>query len=187
MYLLSRKDSIEQILSILSPQQIEKFASFIVKYVEEVQRESWNEEMLRNTAYLLLRSGRYVQAIKIYEELLKTRPDHLDLLNLKSLALITTRLDEKLEQALPILLLRSLHQRYPENGDVCLNYALANSLSGNHEEVLKHMELLLNSDYAKRHGQNLLDDVLFNRTREAHASKVNELRAKFIKNERVCG
>jgi len=176
--MLSRTERVDAITSIMTAPQIEKLAAFAFKYSEEVERDKWNEEMLRNIAYLLLRAGRYSQAVKLCDELLERRPDHLELLNLKALALITTRLDEKVSQALPIL--RGLLERYPEVGYVRLNFALACSLSEDHDEAIKQMDELIQSEYVKSNS-NPLADALFERTRVAEPTKVEALQAKLKK------
>ncbi len=176
--MLSRTERIDAITSIITAPQVEKLAAFAFKYSEEVERERWNEEMLRNIAYLLLRAGRYSQAVKLYDELLERRPDHLELLNLKALALITTRLDEKVNQALPIL--RDLLERYPEAGVVRLNYALACALSDEHDEAIKQMDKLIQSEYVFSNNNPLIDP-LFERTRVAEPEKVKALQAQFEK------
>jgi tetratricopeptide (TPR) repeat protein len=161
--MLSREEKIEHLKSILTAHQIEKIAAFAFKYSDEVESSKLNEEMLKNIAYLLLRFGRYEQAIKLCDVLLQRVPDHIRLLNIKALALITTRLDEKVAEALPIL--KSLLIRYPETGYIRLNYALANSLLLQHDEAFEHMLQLVKSEDYMRNERNPIDDPLFHRTR----------------------
>ncbi|KUM54271.1 tetratricopeptide repeat protein [Rheinheimera sp. EpRS3] len=161
--MLSRDDKIEHLKSILTAHQIEKIAAFAFKYLEEIDSSKLNEQMLTNIAYLLLRFGRYEQAVKLCDALLKRVPDHRHLLNTKALALITTRLDDKVAEALPIL--QNLLTRYPETGYIRLNYALANSLLLKHDEAFEHMLQLVKSENYMRNEHNPIDDPLFHRTR----------------------
>jgi len=177
--LLSRSDRIDALQQILVPSQIEKLSAFALKYTDEIDRTSWNEEMLRNIAYLLLRFGRYTQAVSLYDALLAGRPEHVDLLNLKALALITSRLKEQVEQALPIL--AELVRRYPELHYIRFNYALAKSLVYDHEGAVEEMEKVICSDYLKQN-QQLLHDVLFQKTREESPESFGKLQ-KLVESE----
>lgn len=151
---------------------LERLSSFAIRYTEEVSKESWNEELLSNVAYLLLRFGRYSQAVVLYDALLDRRPNHAELLNLKALAMITSRLSEQVEIAVPIF--SSLAKRYPENTTYRYNYALAKSLVPAHETALNEMERVIRSDYI-RHNQKVLQDPLFHKTRDDRPEDLTRL------------
>lgn len=168
--ILSRSERIDALQQIVLPNQIEKLGVFAIKYTEEVGNGQWNEELLRNIAYLLLRFGRYSQSVKLYDALLVRRPNHVDLLNLKALALLTSRLDDNVSEARNILL--NLVLRYPEVQPVRFNFALAQSLLGDHDEVEKQISKLIELEYFKQ-APNFLDDPLWHRT--------NEIRPDLIK------
>lgn len=172
--ILSRSDRIEAMLNILVPSQVERLSAFAIRYTEEVPKESWNEELLRNIAYLLLRFGRYIQSITLYDALLDGRPNHSDLLNLKALAMITSRLPEQVGHALPIL--SSLVDRYPESSVYRYNYALACSLAAEHQVALKEMEFVIRSPYVKMH-PGVLQDPLFHKTRDSEPEEIQRLDA----------
>lgn len=177
--LLSRSERIEEIKNIVLPSQVEKLGTFALKYTEEVGDGQWNEELLRNIALLLFRFGRSSQSVKLYDALLARRPDHLDLLNLKAIALMTSRLEEKVKEAERIL--SALAARYPEEQNVRFNLALSKSLLGDHDEVTKQMQTLIESDYPKNM-PNFLDDPLLHRTREDRPDLIDQLKEK-IKNK----
>lgn len=180
--MLSREEKIEQIKSILTAHQIEKIAAFAFKYSDEVESSKLNEEMLKNIAYLLLRFGRYEQSIKLCDALLQRVPDHIRLLNIKALALITTRLEDKVTEALPIL--KGLLCRYPEAGYIRLNYALANSLLHNHDEAFENMlELVKSADYMENNS-NPIDDPLFHNTRAERVDLLEKLQHENVLNQR---
>ena len=160
--LLSRTERIDALASLMLPTHVEKLSTFAVKYMEDMEQSLWNEELLRNIAYLLLRFGRYGQSVELYDTLLKNRPDHMDLLNLKALALITTRLSQNVNKATPILM--ELTERYPEVPNIRFNYALAKSLQSEHKTAEKEMIILINSDYLF-HNHDLLLDPLFQKTK----------------------
>jgi tetratricopeptide (TPR) repeat protein len=177
--LLSRSDRIRAIQDIVSPSQIEKLGTFALKYTEEVGHGQWNEELLRNIALLLFRFGRYTQSLKLYDALLARRPDHYDLLNLKALALMTTRLEEKVKEAEKIL--SALVTRYPEMNYIRCNFALTKSLLGDHDEVAMQMQTLIECNYPKE-APDFLDDPLLHRTREDRPDLIGQLKEK-IKNK----
>lgn len=177
--LLSRTERIDSIQQVLVPSQVEKLSAFALRYTEEVSRQTWNEEMLRNIAYLLLRFGRFSQAIVLYDALLEERPDHVDLLNLKALAMITSRLPEQVEKAIPIL--SGLVARYPEYHHVRFNYALARSLASDYDGAIREMETVIRSPYLVDN-RDLLQDPLFQKTREEQTESFNQLE-KLVKSE----
>lgn len=175
--ILSRSDRIEAMLQVVQPTQIEKLGTFALKYIDEVGEEQWNEELLRNIAYLLLRAGRYSQSVKLYDALLIRRPDHVDLLNLKALALLTSRLQEKVQDARSIL--ENLSNRYPEITSIRFNLALSQSLLGEHTDVEKNLRILASSDYPK-HSPNFLEDPLLHRTTAEKPDLILELKGRTL-------
>lgn len=177
--ILSRTERVFLIEQLLVPSQVEKLSAFALRYTEEVSRQTWNEEMLRNIAYLLLRAGRYSQAVILYDLLLEGRPDHVDLLNLKALAMITSRLPEQVTKALPIFF--GLVARYPESHAIRFNYALARSLSSDHDGAVQEMETVICSQYLNNN-QELLNDPLFQKTREEQPESFSRLEA-LVKNK----
>jgi len=172
--LLSRTERIDALASLMLPTHVEKLSTFAVKYMEDIEQSLWNEELLRNIAYLLLRFGRYGQSVELYDTLLKSRPDHMDLLNLKALALITTRLSKNVDKAVPILM--ELTERYPEALDIRFNYALAKSLQSEHEVAEKEMTFVINSNYLF-HNNNILLDPLFQKTKNEKPEIFKKLQA----------
>ncbi len=172
--LLSREGRIEPMRHLMVPSQIETIGAFALKYTTEVERQEWNEELLKNIAYLLFRFGRYKHAVQIYDALLEKRPDHVELLNLKALALMTSRLAEPVEQATNLL--RALTKRYPEFSHLRFNYALALSLSENVEEAYKEMRRAITDGYSPAQGENPLLDPLFHHAREARPDLIEALR-----------
>lgn len=161
--LLSRDDRLDEIVRLVTSAEVEKLAKFAFKYTEEMEENKWNEGMLGNIAYLLLRFGRYEQAVNLCDALLERVPDHLRILNTKALALLTTRLDEKVKEAFSIF--KGLVNRYPEEGFVQFNFALANSMLNYHEDAFKHMRILISTDYVISN-PHILEDPLFYKTRE---------------------
>ncbi|MBV5337613.1 MAG: hypothetical protein J0653_06620, partial [Deltaproteobacteria bacterium] len=121
--ILSRGERLDELQKLLHPSQIEKLGLFALKYTKEVPAADWSEELLRNIAYLLLRFGRYKHSVELYDSLLSKRPDHVDLLNLKALALMTTRIPKNVKPAEELL--SNLVSRYPELVYIRFNWALA--------------------------------------------------------------
>jgi tetratricopeptide (TPR) repeat protein len=173
--LLSRSDRIEELTGFMLPSQIERLGAFALRYTEEVGDGIWNEELLRNVALLLLRSGRYLQAVRLYDALLKRRPDHLDLLNLKALALLVSRTPEMVQQSFDVL--EPLAGRYPENQAVRFNLALAKSLLSNHDGAFDDLERLVVNEY-QRVMPKFLNDPLLHRTRVAYPDRLAALASR---------
>lgn len=143
--LVSSNDRIEEIQKLLNPSQIESLGVFALKYTDEMEESEWNEELLKNIAYLLSRAGRYRQSVALYEALLMKRPDHWELLHLKALALMVTRLPEPVEEAHKILL--QLVNRYPEIKETRFNYALVLSMLKKEDDAYKEMARAIEDGY----------------------------------------
>lgn len=162
--LLSRSNLTEQLATMLDSTTTERLSSFALRYTEETPRENWNEELVKNIAHLLFRQGRFIESIKFYDILLKSRPEHLDLLNLKGLAMITSRLPDLVDKALPIF--KNLVERYPEKPHVRFNYALAHSLAGDHKQSIAQMEIVIDRPNLEL-SPDPLNDLLFHKTKMA--------------------
>ncbi|MCJ7599881.1 MAG: tetratricopeptide repeat protein [Desulfobulbaceae bacterium] len=171
--LLSYGDRIEELRRLLHPSQIESLGAFALKYTAEVEQSEWNEELLKNIAYLLLRFGRYKLSIQLYEALLEKRPDHVELLNLKALALMTSRLPDPIMQAKELFL--ALTKRYPENAHIRFNYSLALSLSEEAEESSREMRRAIDDGYWKNN-EDPLSDPLFHHVRDTRPDLLDDLR-----------
>lgn len=161
--LLSRGDRIDDLQKLLHPSQIEKLGAFALKYTKEVPEDNWSEELLKNIAYLLLRFGRYKHSVELYDALLSKRPDHVELLNLKALALMTSRLSKNAKVAEELL--SNLVNRYPEYAHIRFNFALALSLLEKDDEAAQEMAKVIDYGYWKV-DRNLLGDPLFHHVRE---------------------
>lgn len=172
--LLSHGDRIDELGRLLHPSQIELLGAFALKYTTEVEQSEWNEELLKNVAYLLLRFGRNKLSVQLYDALLKNRPDHIELLNLKALALITSRLPVPIIQAKELLL--ELTTRYPEQTHIRFNYSLALSLFGELEESSNEMRRAIDDGFWKSN-ENLLSDPLFHHVRENRPDLFKDLQA----------
>jgi tetratricopeptide (TPR) repeat protein len=171
--LVSKRERVEYLAKIIDATQVEKLSSFALKYTEETPRENWNEEMLINIAFLLLRHGRYAESIRFYDILLESRPSHMDLLNLKALAMITSRIPEQANKASEIL--SDLVDRYPEIHHIRFNFALAQSLTEKHDRAIQEMDHLIETPYVKQSPQ-LLDDPLFQKTKNKRTLEYERLK-----------
>jgi len=156
--LLSKSDQIERLLMLLSPPQLEKLSTFALRYTKELGDGAWNEEMLRNVAVLLFRSGRSQLAVELYDALLVRRPDSPDLLNLRALAQLVTRLPLMVQQAYETL--EPLSRRYPENMSVRFNLAAAKSLLGDHHGSMQILNELLPLGYYLNEQGSFADPLL---------------------------
>ncbi|OIQ84475.1 hypothetical protein GALL_336980 [mine drainage metagenome] len=161
--LLSRGDRMDELQKLLHPSQIEKLGTFALKYTKEVSEGDWSEELLKNIAYLLLRFGRYKHSVELYDALLSKRPDHVELLNLKALALMTSRLSKNVKAAEELL--SNLVARYPEYVHIRFNLALALSLLERDDDAAQEMTKVIDYGYWKA-DRNFLADPLFHHVRE---------------------
>ncbi|MFW5489925.1 MAG: tetratricopeptide repeat protein [Desulfovibrio sp.] len=169
---LSQTERIEHLAKLLTSVQVEYLGQFALKYTKELPQSEWNEELLKNIAFLLLRFGRYPQAVHICDILLKERPDNLELLNIRGLALMTSRSDGPILQARELF--KKLVSRYPELPYIRFNYSLALSLAGDIDMSLREMERVINDGYWKEKG-DLLSDPLFLPVKEKKPDEVIEL------------
>lgn len=172
--LLSKEQRVESMRHLMTPSQIEALGAFALKYTAEVERQDWNEELLKNIAYLLLRFGRYRHAVQIYDALLENRPDHVELINLKALALMTSRLAEPVNEASNLL--ESLVKRYPEFFHLRFNYALSLSLLGEVEKAYEEMQRVFTDGYRGEQNEDPLSDPLFHNVRELRPDLIEALR-----------
>jgi len=175
--LLSRSDRIDDLRKLLHPSQIEKLGIFTLKYIKEVPESDWNEELLKNIAYLLLRFGRHKLSVDLYDALLLRRPDHAELLNLKALALMTSRLSNCVQTAEGLL--SNLVTRYPEYVHIRFNLALALSLLEKDDDASQQMKRVIDEGYWKS-DKNLLADPLFNHVREYRPDLFDSLNAHLM-------
>jgi len=170
--ILGRSDRIEDLLSLLEPSQIQKLGSFAIRYTSEVAESEWNDQLLRNISYLLIRFGYYQQAIELIDALSSKRPANADLLNLRALALMTTRLKDNVDEAEQLF--SELTNRFPERPHFNFNHALSASLLEKYEEALNRMERAISLGYAKS-SPNCLNDPLFYNVRENRSDEVRKL------------
>lgn len=170
--LLSRADRLDDLQKLISSSQIEKLGVFALKYTNEMPKSSWNEELLRNIAYLLLRFGRYKQSTDLYDALLAGRPDHYDLLNLKALALMTSRMPNNVQVAEEIL--SGLVARYPEIAVAHFNLSLVKSLLAKDDEAAQEMKRVIQLGFWKEN-KNILEDPMFHHTREHRIDLIDSL------------
>lgn len=159
---LSKPFSGETLAKLMDPAQAEKLGNFAVKYNQELPIVAQVEEPLAGIALILIRTGRYTQAVDMLDSLLLKRPGHPYLLNLKALALINARLPDTVKEGEKIL--EQLLIRYPEDSVARFNHALALSLLERDEDAVNEMHRALGAGYW-RTDPNCLDDPLFHHVR----------------------
>lgn len=156
---LSTSDQIEELHKLMHPSQIEKLGNFALKYTNEVPESEWNEALLRNVAHLLMRFSRFQQSINICDALLTKRPNDNDLLNLKAVTLMSSRIPDNVESAVSIL--SDIVARFPEADGCRLNLALSLSLLERGNEAVEQMYKLIDNGYWKINKDFLCDPSFF--------------------------
>lgn len=170
---LSKGNRIEELKSFMDSVQIEKLGNFALQYTKEIPHENWNEQLLRNIAILLFRFGRSRQSVDLYDALLRNRPNDVDLLNLKAVALMTTRITNNVKTAEDILV--NLIDRYPEQQFIRFNLALALSLLQKGNEAVTQMWRAIDDGYWKDNA-DCLYDPLFHYVRENLSKQFEQLK-----------
>lgn len=170
--LISRCEDIEKLVPLIDASESEKLGSFALKYTSEVPKREWNIQLLRNIAHLLIRHGRYQDAIDICGMLLSQLPENYDLLNLKALALMTSRIAANFEAAEVIF--SNLVSSYPEITYLRYNLALVLSLQQKFEESEKQMSEVIDIGFGNIK-KDLLQDPLFHHFREQRPNEFKKL------------
>lgn len=171
--LISRCQDVEALVPLINSSESEKLGSFAQKYINEVHPSEWNLQLLRNIAHLLIRNQREQKAIDICEKLLDQIKENQDFLNLKALALMTSRIKDNYKNAEDIF--SKLVQRYPEIIYIRYNLALIYSLQEKFEDAEKEMMNVINMGFGKIKG-NMLLDPLFHDFREKKQDSFEKLR-----------
>ena len=172
---ISSSPNVEHLAMQVAPPQAEKLGNFCLLYTAEIGEAPLNEALLRNVAHLLTRHGRYRLAIQVYDALLARRPDELQLLGLKALAMLVSRLPPMVKDALAIL--EPLANRYPEDPSVRFNLAAAYSLSGEHDKCVKTLQNIPPLLLFAANPNWQIDPLLFY-TRQAMPERLAEIQAK---------
>lgn len=156
--------NIQHLVSALTLSQVEKLGQFAQRYTASVVAEDWNEEMLRNIAFLLHNFGRTEQSIQLFDRLLSVRPDHIDFLDNKAFALLYSGLPQNVEVAEQIF--AGLTNRFPARYRNFLRLAYCRSALGRHSEAIAAMRQAIILDQTNEQ-PGCLSDQLFYATRVA--------------------
>ncbi|SOD19544.1 tetratricopeptide repeat protein [Nitrosomonas ureae] len=171
--LLSTNTPVESLKDLMSMNQIEKLGNFALQYTKEVSNNNWNEQLLRNITHLLIRFNRIQQAIDLSDILLANRPDFVDVLNLKALALMNSRIPSNMKNAENIF--ADLVERFPENSIFRFNLGLVKISLENYEDGLKLILRAIDNGHWYADQKMLLDPLLY----KLRENKPNEFRALY--------
>ncbi len=182
---LSLNQNIYKFREILTLPQAEKLAHFALRYSVSVQEEDWNEEMLRNIAFLLHLFERHEQSILLFDRLLKMHPERIDFLDNKAYALLRSGVARNVEESEAIYI--ALIERFPTNARNYHRLALCKSQLKKHAEALAYMNRFLdfetNVDFMT---QGIAEDLFF-LTCTAEPADCEQLRERislFVEHER---
>lgn len=153
---------IDQIWPYFPRAQLERLSTFAATYMKETAEDTWNVELLRNIALLLMRHERFDQAREIMKKLLRTFPNDPSCIHINASIQLHTRVDKELKLAVDTYKL--LVTQYPDQFIFIANYMTCYSLLGRHKEAMDVLKQMMERFPAEQI-ITVVNDPLLTRTR----------------------
>ncbi len=156
--LLSSLEATEKLYPMITDRNAHRLAKFTLQYAAEVPQNEQDMQLLKGVGNILSRKGLFLDAIQIYDALLKKSPNDLDVLNLKGLALLNTGMPKEIERARKIY--NQLVAMYPRVDLIWFNRSLTQSLLAQYEAAVADLEKAIEFEYWRVNDRMLYDPCL---------------------------
>lgn len=171
--ILSRRDSAEKLVPFFSDSNAKQLTKFITKYTKEVSQEDKDVELLKNVAFVAGRKGYVLDAVSLYDSLLKQTPQDSDLLNLKAFTLLNSEVKKHLVLAETIL--DDLVQQHAEDGLFWYNRSVNAAKLDKFDKSIDSLREAIKCGYWKRR-PDMLDAPRFHSMRKSKPAEFEALK-----------
>jgi hypothetical protein len=145
--ILSRRDSAQKLIDLVSDTNVKQLARFAIKYSKDVPEDAKEIELLKNIAIIIGRRGSGHEALAFINALLKDAPHDNDILNLKANLLFETHDSEKQIEAERIRDLLVVERPYDPG--YRFNRALSKAYLKKDDEALSDIEKAMDLGFWK--------------------------------------